>query len=299
MLRELTGALHPIVQGPLGFVGGVELPLACSRAGALGMIAGSTVSPECMRKLIRAMRDGTDAPFGVNVRGDAPDLATRIEVLLEERVRIVSFARAPHRTTVASLKDAGVTTLASVGCARHAERAAALGIDVLIAQGAEGGAHVGTVPTALLLSQVVSAVDVPVVAAGGFHDGRGLVAALAQGACGIVMGTRFLMTADTPLSDAVKQAYLTAPVGSTVVTSKVDGAPLRVLGSEIVETLPEEISPADALRLISAPLMKGRPEPGVLAAGEVVGLLHDLPTCHDLVLRIMTEATETITRLSR
>src|SRR5205085_7561543 len=121
-----------------------------------------------------------------------------------------SFAQAPTPELVAMLRDAGVVTIASVGARRHAEKVAAWGIDAVIATGAEGGGHVGAVPTSLLVPQVVDAVDVPVIAAGGFFDGRGLVAALAWGADGIAMGTRFLLTNDSPVADAVKQVYLSA-----------------------------------------------------------------------------------------
>jgi NAD(P)H-dependent flavin oxidoreductase YrpB (nitropropane dioxygenase family) len=130
-----------------------------------------------------------------------------------------------------------VITIASAGARRHAEKAAAWGIDAVIATGGEGGGHVGSVPTSLLIPQVVDAVDVPVIAAGGFFDGRGLAAALAYGADGIAMGTRFLLTSDSPVADAVKRVYLAADVTGTVVTSRVDGVPHRVLRTPLVDRL--------------------------------------------------------------
>ena len=128
-------------------------------------------------------------------------------------------------------------TIASVGARRHAEKAAGWGIDAVIATGGEGGGHVGAVPTSLLIPQVAAAVDIPVIAAGGFFDGRGLVAALAWGAAGIAMGTRFLLTSDSPVADAVKQVYLAAGLDGTVVTTRVDGVPHRVLRTTMVDHL--------------------------------------------------------------
>jgi NAD(P)H-dependent flavin oxidoreductase YrpB (nitropropane dioxygenase family) len=132
-----------------------------------------------------------------------------------------------------------VTTIASVGARRHAEKAAGWGIDAVIATGGEGGGHVGAVPTSLLIPQVAAAVDIPVIAAGGFFDGRGLVAALAWGAAGIAMGTRFLLTSDSPVADAVKHVYLAAGLDGTVVTRRVDGVPHRVLRTSMVDHLEE------------------------------------------------------------
>ena len=128
-------------------------------------------------------------------------------------------------------------TIASVGARRHAEKAAGWGIDAVIATGGEGGGHVGAVPTSLLIPQVAAAIDIPVIAAGGFFDGRGLVAALAYGAAGIAMGTRFLLTSDSPVAEEVKRVYLAAGLDGTVVTTRVDGVPHRVLRTTMVDHL--------------------------------------------------------------
>ena len=130
-----------------------------------------------------------------------------------------------------------MVTIASIGARRHAEKAAGWGIDAVIATGGEGGGHVGAVPTSLLIPQIAAAVDIPVIAAGGFFDGRGLVAALAWGAAGIAMGTRFLLTSDSPVANAVKQVYLAAGLDGTVVTRRVDGVPHRVLRTTMVDQL--------------------------------------------------------------
>ena len=144
---------------------------------------------------------------------------------------------APRRELVQRLKDGGVVVMPSIGAKRHAEKVAEWGVDAVIVQGGEGGGHTGSVPTSLLLPQVVDTVDIPVIAAGGFFDGRGLVAALAYGAAGIAMGTRFLLTKDSMVPDAVKELYLSKSVSDTVVTKQVDGWPHRVLRTEFVEHL--------------------------------------------------------------
>ena len=158
----------------------------------------------------------TDAPFGVNFRADQPDLVERLAFVVSAGVRLVSFAGAPTADAVARCHDAGVAVMPTVGARRHAEKVLEMGVDAVIAQGGEGGGHTGTVPTSLLLPQVVDAVgaEIPVLGAGGFHDGRGLVAALAYGADGVAMGTRFLLTRESHVPDAVKDRY-TTPRSST------------------------------------------------------------------------------------
>jgi len=191
-LTELVGIRHPIVQAAMGYVSGPRLAAATSNAGGLGLIASATMTLAELEHAIAETAGRTSAPFGVNLRADAPDAADRVKLLIAGRVPVASFAQAPAPGLIAALRDAGVITIASVGARRHAEKAAGWGIDAVIATGNEGGGHVGAVPTSLLIPQVAGAVDVPVIAAGGFFDGRGLAAALAYGAAGIAMGTRFL-----------------------------------------------------------------------------------------------------------
>jgi NAD(P)H-dependent flavin oxidoreductase YrpB (nitropropane dioxygenase family) len=231
----------------------------------------------------------------------------------------------------------------SIGAKRHAEKVAAWGVDAVLVQGGEGGGHTGSVPTTLLLPQVVDTVDVPVVAAGGFFDGRGLVAALAYGASGVAMGTRFLLTADSPVPEVVKRHYLSKSVTDTVVTRQVDGVPHRVLRSDLVDSLEssgalrrgsgalrsamafkrmsgtpwreivreglamkksQELSWSQVLMaantpmLLRAAMVDGRDDLGVMASGQVVGLIDDLPTCAELIDRIVLQAQETLRRLS-
>ncbi len=234
---DLFGVRYPIVQTGMGWVSTPELVAATCDAGGLGILAGGTLSVAETDAAIGRVRELTDAPFGVNMRGDAPDLGERSRLLIKHGVRVASFGLAPSAAVIRSLKDAGLVVVPTIGARRHAEKVAALGVDAVIAQGSEGGGHTGAVPTSILLPQVCACVDIPVIGAGGFHDGRGLVAALAYGAAGIAMGTRFLLTSDSPVPDAVKQEYLRRSVTDTLVTAALDGVPQRVLRTPLAEAL--------------------------------------------------------------
>ncbi|MEU4873573.1 nitronate monooxygenase [Streptomyces sp. NPDC021608] len=334
-LTRLVGVRHPVVQTGMGWVAGPSLVSAAANAGALGVLASATMTLDQLRAAVREVRARTDAPFGVNLRADAGDAGERVRIVVEEGVRVASFALAPSRELIAELKAAGVVVIPSVGARRHAEKVAAWGADAVIVQGGEGGGHTGEVATTVLLPQVVDAVDVPVVAAGGFFDGRGLAAALAYGAAGVAMGTRFLLTSDSPVPDAVKARYLAASVRDVTVTRAVDGLPHRMLRSELVGAL-EEAGRARALlravrhaaafrrlsgltwrqmvrdglalrhgkdlswsqvllaantpMLLRSAMVEGRTDAGVMASGQVAGVIDDLPSCAELVGRLMGEA---------
>jgi NAD(P)H-dependent flavin oxidoreductase YrpB (nitropropane dioxygenase family) len=236
----LFGVRLPIVQTGMGWVSGARLTGATSAAGGLGILASATMTLPELRAAIAKVRERTTNPFGVNLLPAAPDAADRIALIISEKVPVASFAAAPRPEQVAALRDAGVTTIVTVGAKRHAEKVAALGVSAVIAQGGEGGGHTGTVATSLLLPQVVDAVagtDVVVLGAGGFFDGRGLAAALAFGADGIAMGTRFLLTQESQVPENTKSIYLATPPTGTVVTSAIDGAPQRVIRTEMIDGL--------------------------------------------------------------
>jgi NAD(P)H-dependent flavin oxidoreductase YrpB (nitropropane dioxygenase family) len=343
---ELVGVRYPIVQTGMGWVATPQLAAATSAAGGLGILAAATMTYDELASAIKAVRERTDAPFGVNMRADQPDVADRVDLLIREGVRVASFAMAPKQDLIARLQDGGVLVMPSIGAKRHAEKVVAWGVDAVLVQGGEGGGHTGAVPTSLLLPQVVDAVggEVPVVAAGGYFDGRGLVAALAYGASGIAMGTRFLLTSDSPVPEAVKQHYLTKSVADTVVTKQVDGVPHRVLSSELVESLEsasaarrfggavrnaarfrkdagltwramlregaamrktQELSWSQVLMaantpmLLRAAMVDGRVDLGVMASGQVVGMIEDLPSCAELIGRIIAEAEQVLDALAR
>jgi NAD(P)H-dependent flavin oxidoreductase YrpB (nitropropane dioxygenase family) len=234
---DLVGVEYPIVQTGMGWVAGARLCAATSTAGGLGILAAATMTIDQLTTAIGEVKSRTDKPFGVNLRTDQPDITERIDLLVKQGVKVASFAQAPSPDLVKRLKDAGMITMPTVGARRHAEKVQEWGVDAVIAQGAEGGGHTGTIPTSLLLPQVVDAVDLPVIAAGGYFDGRGLVAALAYGASGIAMGTRFLLTRESTVPEAVKSVYLETPVTGTVVSDRVDGVPQRVIRTELVDQL--------------------------------------------------------------
>ncbi|MEO7571538.1 MAG: nitronate monooxygenase [Acidimicrobiales bacterium] len=236
---DLVGCGLPVVQTGMGWVSGANLTAATSAAGGFGILAAVTMTPAQLRAAVRGVQERTDAPFGVNFRADQPDLAEQVAFVVDEGVRLVSFAGAPTQAAVDRCHDAGVVVMPTVGARRHAEKVLEMGVDAVIAQGGEGGGHTGTVPTSLLLPQVVDAVgtDIPVLGAGGFFDGRGLVAALAYGADGIAMGTRFLLTQESHVPPVVKDRYTAATVFDTVVTTALDGAPQRVIRTDVVDRI--------------------------------------------------------------
>jgi NAD(P)H-dependent flavin oxidoreductase YrpB (nitropropane dioxygenase family) len=342
-LTKLVGVRHPVVQTGMGWVAGPRLVGAVAEAGGLGILASATMTYPELAAAIRDTKQRTAAPFGVNLRADATDAAERVRLLIEERVAVASFALAPKPELIARLKDAGIVVIPSVGAARHAEKVAAWGADAVIVQGGEGGGHTGGVASTLLLPSVVDAVDIPVIAAGGFFDGRGLAAALAYGAAGVAMGTRFLLTRESTVPDEVKRKYLGFGLDGTVVTRRVDGLPHRVLRTELVDGLeragrlrglgravanaarfravtgmswPTMLREGRAMRhgrdltwaqvlmaantpmLLRAGLVQGRTDAGVLASGQVVGLLHDLPSCAELITGVVGQAVEILARLA-
>lgn len=344
---ELVGVDFPIVQTGMGWVAGPSLVSASANAGALGILASATMDFDRLRESVAEIKRRTDRPFGVNLRADAVDVRGRVALLIDQGVRVASFAQAPRQDLIDQLHDGGVLVIPSIGARRHAEKVLEWGVDAVLVQGGEGGGHTGSVPTSILLPQVVDAVDgrVPVIAAGGFYDGRGLVAALAYGADAIGMGTRFLLTTDSSVPDAVKEFYLGHTVTDTVVTSQVDGVPHRVLSTELVQqlesgrgrltalpraalnahrfkrltglgyadmwregtamrssmdlSLAQMVMAANTPMLLKAGLVDGAIDSGVLASGQVVGVLDDLPSCDELVSRIVAEAVDVLDRLGR
>ena len=342
-LTELTGVRHPVVQTGMGWVSGPRLVTGTANAGGLGILASATMTYAELEQAILEVKERTDQPFGVNLRADAGDAVERCDLLIRHGVKVASFALAPKPDLIARLKDHGIVVIPSIGAARHAEKVASWGADAVMVQGGEGGGHTGSVPTTLLLPKVLDAVDIPVIAAGGFYDGRGLAAALSYGAAGVGMGTRFLLTRDSAVPDAVKQLYLSHDLNGTVVTDKVDGMPHRMLRTQLVEELQESsalrrLGPtarrtlefkrdsgmswralardgrsmrkaqgrtlaqmtlaANTPTMLKAGLVEGDTGAGVLAAGQVVGAIDDLPSCDELIERIVTGAADELRRAS-
>ncbi len=234
---DLLGIRYPIIQTGMGWVATPELVAAVSNAGAIGFLAAATLRPEAVEAEIEKVKALTPQPFGVNFLMDAPGADVISDAIVRTGVRAAGYNRAPDAGLIAKLKEAGVVCVPTCGAPKHAVKAQQLGADVIIVQGGEGGGHTGSIPTSLLVSECADAVDVPVVAAGGFRDGRGLVAALAFGARGIAMGTRFLMTRESPVPATTAERYLTAGLGDVIVTREIDGMPQRVIVNELVRRL--------------------------------------------------------------
>ncbi len=233
----MLGIRYPIIQTAMGWVATPELVAASCNAGAMGFLAAATIRPQDVDAEIRKTKQLTDRPFGVNFLMEAPGAELIVDTLVRQRVKAASYSRSPNPEFIQRFKDAGILCIPTCGAARHAQKAVQLGADIVVVQGGEGGGHTGTVPTSLLVSQVVDLIDAPVVAAGGFRDGRGLVAALAFGAVGIAMGTRFLLTRESPMPPETAKRYLSAAVDDVLVTKGVDGMPQRVVRNELVARL--------------------------------------------------------------
>jgi NAD(P)H-dependent flavin oxidoreductase YrpB (nitropropane dioxygenase family) len=230
-LTRALGCRLPVVQTAMGWVSTPELVAASSNAGAFGFLAAAVMTRTEAEGAIARVRDLTHHGFGVNFHAFQPDAAAIVDLILANRdqVRAVSFGRGPDAAAIRRFRDAGIVCMPTVGALKHAQKMAQLGCDLITVQGGEGGGHTGAVASSVLLPQVLDAVKAPVVAAGGFADGRGLAAALAYGAAGIAMGTRFLMTRESPAPGAAKAKYVGAAVDDIVVTTRVDGIPQRMI----------------------------------------------------------------------
>ena len=239
-LTALLGCRYPIVQTAMGWVADPKLVAGSCNAGAFGFLAGATIPADEMERDILRVRELTDKPFGVNFHMYQPNALDIVDMVIRHGVRAVSYSRSPGPELINKLKDAGVVCMPTVGLPKHAIKAVELGADAITVQGGEGGGHTGPIPTTLLVPQVVDAVGdrVPVVAAGGFKDGRGMLAALSWGADGIAMGTRFLMTDESPVPRETLQRYVDCKnPGNVIVSKAMDGIPQRMIMNELLAEL--------------------------------------------------------------
>jgi len=341
-IQKMLGCRYPIIQTAMGWVATPELVAGTCNAGGIGFLAAGVMRADEVGPEIDKVRSMTDKPFGVNFHMFQPGAAQIVETLIEKKVAAVSFGRGPDKKMIARFKDAGIRCIPTVGAVKHAKKMVELGVDMLVVQGGEGGGHTGSVSSTILLPQVLDAVQVPVVAAGGFGDGRGLAAALAYGAEGIAMGTRFLMTKESPVPPQTKERYVKASVDDIFVTAKLDGLPQRMIRNAFTARLEKSSglamwtnalsaamrmkqltgaswgdmiqsargmmghgsdSFAQALMGATAPVfiqratVEGKPDEGVMATGQVAGRLTDLPSCDELIRRIVAEAEEALDKL--
>ncbi len=310
-ITELLGIEHPIVQGGMHYVGLAELAAAVSNAGGLGILTALTQpSPGALAAEIRRCREMTDKPFGVNLtflpQIKQADYPGYIRAIIEGGVRIVETAGRNPQPYMAPLKEAGICVIHKCTSVRHALKAERIGCDAVSVDGFECGGHPGEddIPNMILLPRAGDELSVPFLASGGMADGRSLVAALALGADGINMGTRFIATAEAPVHPRVKQAILDATELDTRLIMRPLRNTERVLHNQAVERLLEkeralgdQIRIEDILEEVAGVyprvMQQGDMDSGAWSCGMVVGLIRDIPTCAELVHRIMSEA-ETI-----
>ena len=302
---ELFGIKHPIIQGGMAHVGTAELASAVSNAGGLGIIGAGYYEPDWVRQQIHLIRQQTNQPFGVNIQLTSPFTEPVVEVVLEEKVAIVATGAGNPKTYIPRFKQAGIKVIpvvASVASAKGLEQA---GADVIVAEGTESGGHIGETTTMVLVPQVVDSVRIPVVAAGGIGDGRGLASALALGAQGIQMGTRFVCSLECIAHPRYKQKILEANDRSTVVTGQTMGYPLRSLQNALTDQFlalekaglsQEELELFGRGRMYLG-LIEGNIEDGSLLAGQIAGLITEIKPVRAIIEEIVAEAETIITSL--
>jgi len=313
-ITELFGIEHPIIQGGMHHVGYAELAAAVSNAGGLGIITGLTQqTPERLAREIARCRTMTDKPFGVNLTFlpavSTPDYPGFVRTIIASGVKIVETAGNNPQQWLPALKDAGIKVIHKCTSVRHALKAEAIGCDAVSVDGFECGGHPGEddVPNFILLARAAEALTIPFVASGGMADGRSIVAALALGAEGINMGTRFIATREAPVHDKVKQAIVAASERDTRLIMRGLRNTERVLANAGVERLLEkERALGDKLRfediraevagIYPRVMQEGDVDAGAWSCGMVAGLVHDVPSVQELIDRIMTEAHDLITR---
>ena len=236
-LTEMLGCRYPIIQTAMGWVADAKLVAATTNAGGFGFLAGAVMTADEVERGILEIKALTDGPFGVNFHMYVAQAPAIVDLCIKYGVRAVSYSRSPVPALIEKLKAAQIICIPTVGAAKHAVKAVSLRADALVVQGSEGGGHTGAVASSILLPDVLSQVSVPVVAAGGYRDGRGLVAALALGAEGIAMGTRFLMTQESPVPEPTKARYVNAVPEQIQVSTKLDGMPQRMIDNPCLDRL--------------------------------------------------------------
>ncbi len=310
---DLLGIEHPVLLAGMGGVSYAEVVAAVSGAGGFGTLGMAGRTPEEIAAQMRRVKEMTDKPFGVDLLAALPEqMEAAADVIIAEGAKAFVSGLGVPAGLVKRFHDAGVVVMSMCGKVAHAVKAAEAGVDVVIAQGTEGGGHTGRVATMALVPQVVDAVDIPVLAAGGIVDGRGLAAALALGAQGVWMGTRFIASREAHAAVAYKDRLLSAHEDETVITRCYSGKPMRVIRNDYVagwEKTPERIQPFPMQVMVSAQegvinAITGVREPidparDCLPAGQGVGALHEILPAGEIVRRTVAEAEAAIARVAR
>ena len=306
-LNELLGTEFPIIQGGMANIATGEFAAACSNAGALGVIAtGGMLEADLLRKQIRICKSLTDKPFGVNLMLMNPCADEMAQIIIEEGVQVVTTGAGSPGKYIPAWKAAGIKVLPVVAASILAKRLVNQGADAIIAEGMESGGHVGEMTTMALVPQVVDAVSVPVIAAGGIADGRQLAAALALGACGVQVGTCLLASEECPIHPNYKAALLKAGDSDTIVTGRTVGAPVRVLKNRMSrEYVRQEKAGADKMELekytlgsLRRAVFEGDTVSGSLMAGQVAGMLHEVRPVADILADLWQGGRQRIAALN-
>ena len=300
-LTKLLGVEYPIIQGGMAWIADASLASAVSNGGGLGLISAMNANAEWVREEIRKCRTMTEKPFGVNIMLMSPYAEEVAQMVAEEKVAVVTTGAGNPSRFVKMWKEAGIKILpvvASTALARMVERA---GVDAVIAEGGESGGHVGDLTTMALVPQVVDAVNIPVVAAGGIADERGMVAAFALGACGVQMGTRFLVADECTVSEAYKQKVLAAKDISTTVTGRRLGHPVRAIKTaymnayaklEADSNYPDEKLEAFGAGSLRKAAKDGNVEEGCFLAGQIAGMVNKRQPAAEIIRDVMSKAEE-------
>lgn len=305
-LNEMLNIKYPIIQGGMANIATGEFAAAVSNAGGLGLIASGGFDAERIREEINKCREKTDKPFGVNLMLMNPDVDNIAKMLVEEKVAVITTGAGSPEKYVADWKAVGskvIPVVASVALAKRMER---MGVDAVIAEGGESGGHVGEMTTMALVPMVVDAVDIPVIAAGGIADGRGLVAAMALGAVGIQIGTVLLASEECPIHENYKQAVVKAKDNQTAVTGRSAGAPVRVIKNnmtrEYLKMESQNVSRDELEKLTLGSLRKavleGDTKYGSLMAGQICGLIKEVRPVADILDTIYEDAKKELLKLS-
>lgn len=306
LLNEILGIKYPIIQGGMANIATGEFAAACSNAGALGVIGSGGMNAEDLRNNIHRCRRLTDKPFGVNIMLMHPQADEFARIVIEERVKIVTTGAGNPGKYMQAWKAAGITVIPVVAAAVLAKHLEPLGIDAVIAEGTESGGHVGEMTTMALVPQVADAVNLPVIAAGGIADGRGLAAALALGACGVQVGTCLLTSTECPIHDNYKEALLKARDSDTIVTGRISGTPVRVLKNRMSrEYVRQEKAGADKMALeqftlgsLRKAVFDGDTANGSVMAGQAAGMLHEIRPVAEILDAMVSGAGSRLAELT-
>ena len=281
---EILGIKYPIFQGGMAWVADAELAAAVSNAGGLGLISAINAGTEAVRNEIRKCKTLTDKPFGINIMLQAPNAAEIAEMIVEEGVKIVTTGAGSPAKYLPMWKENGIKVVPVIACVAHAIKMQGAGVDAIVAEGAESGGHVGELHTMPLIPQIVDAVDIPVIAAGGICDGRGAAAAFMLGAEGVQVGTRFLSATECNVHESYKEKILKATDISTIVTGKTLGHPVRSLKTPFSRTFAKmesdpNVTPEEVLAFGGGALRKAVQEgdiDGSYMAGECAGMVKQI-----------------------